>query len=147
VWKLSGDSETPVEWAVDRDRETRWRTEGQLPSMKLEIDLGREETLSAVRVELAYPHDQFPRDLTLKARGEGGSGFDRIEHQDDAATKWEVVEALVEEPSKVSLTLRFPPTKARVLRFWIREGKEWDYALPDWSLPEVRLYRECAPSH
>ncbi len=146
-WKLGGDSESPVEWIVDRNPETRWRTEGQLPGMKLEIDLGREETLSAVRVELAYPHDQFPRDLTLKVRGDGGSGFERIEHRDDGATKWEVVESLVEEPSKAALTLRFPPTKARVLRFWIREGKEWDYALPDWSLPEVRLYRECAPTH
>jgi hypothetical protein len=146
-WKLRGQSENPAEWVVDRDRETRWRTEGQLPGMKLEIDLGREETLSAVRVELAYPHDQFPRDLTLKVRSEGGTGFERIEHREDQATKWEVVEALVEEPSKAALTLRFPETKARVLRFWIREGKEWDFALPDWSLPEVRLYRECALTH
>ncbi len=112
--------------------------------MKLEIDLGREETLSAVRLELAYPHDQFPRDLTLKVRTEGGAGFERIEHRDDRATKWELVEALVEEPSSAAVVLRFPPTKARCLRFWIREGKEWDFSLPDWSLPELHLYRECA---
>ncbi len=146
-WTLRGDSKDPAEWIVDRNRETKWRTDGQLPGMKLEIDLGREETLSAVRLELAYPHDQFPRDLTLKARTEGGAGFDRIEHRNDRMTKWDLVEALVEGPASAAIVLRFPPTKARVLRFWIQEGKEWDFSLPSWSLPELRLYRECAASH
>ncbi len=143
---LRGDSEDPVEWVVDRNPETKWRTGGQLPGLKLEIDLGREETLAAVRLELGYPHDQFPRDLTLKVRTEGGNGFERVEHRDDRATKWELARSLVEEPSTAAVTLRFPQTKARHLRFWIREGKEWDYSLPDWSLPELRLYRECAAS-
>jgi hypothetical protein len=144
---LRGDSRTPVEWAVDRNPETKWRTDGQLPGLKLEIDLGREETLAAVGLELGYPHDQFPRDLTLKVRSEGGNGFERVEHRDDPATKWELVRSLVEEPSSAAVILRFPKTKARHVRFWIREGKEWDYSLPDWSLPELHLYRECAPSH
>jgi hypothetical protein len=143
---LRGDSRTPVEWAVDRNPETKWRTDGQLPGLKLEIDLGREETLAAVGLELGYPHDQFPRDLTLKVRSEGGNGFERVEHRDDPATKWELVRSLVEEPSSAAVILRFPKTKARHVRFWIREGKEWDYSLPDWSLPELHLYRECAPS-
>ena len=146
-FRLRGDSPSPVEWVVDRNPETKWRTDGQLPGLKLEVDLGREETLSAVGLELGYPHDQFPRDLTLKVRSEGGEGFERVEHRDDSATKWELVEALVEEPSKASVTLRFPRTKARYLRFWIREGKEWDYSLPDWSLPELHLYRECNAPH
>ncbi len=145
-WTLSGDSQDPAEWIVDRNRETKWRTDGQLPGMKLEIDLGREETLAAARLELAYPHDQFPRDLTLKVRTEGGTGFDRIDHRDDLATKWALVETLVEGPASAAFVLRFPPTRARVLRFWIREGKAWDYTLPDWSLPELRLYRDCAAS-
>jgi hypothetical protein len=145
-WKLKGDSKDPVEWIVDRNRETRWSTEGQLPGMKLEIDLGREETLSAVRLELAYPHEEFPRDLTLKVRTEGGPGFERVTHRDDLAAKWELVNSLVEDPANAAVVLRFPPTKARTLRFWIREGKVWDFSLPSWSLPEVFLYRRCVPS-
>ena len=70
-WRLTGDAATPYEWAIDRDRDTKWRTDGQLPGMKLEVDLGREETIAAVRLTLGYPHDNFPRDLTLKARREG----------------------------------------------------------------------------
>jgi hypothetical protein len=144
-WTLRGESEDPVEWVVDRDRETKWRVAGQLPGMKLEIDLGREETLSAVRIDIAYPHDQFPRDLTIKARGEGG--FERVVHRDDAATKWELVRSLVEAPEEAAIVLRFPETKTRVLRFWVREGKQWDYALPDWSLPGLRIYGRCDPTH
>jgi hypothetical protein len=144
-WALRGDSASPTEWAVDRDPQTKWRTEGQLPGMKLEIDLGREERLAAARIELGYPHDQFPRDLTVKARTSEGGGFERIDFQEDEATKWEVVQALVDKPSSAALTLRFAPTKVRVLRFWVREGKSWDFSLPDWSLPELSLYRECAP--
>jgi hypothetical protein len=146
-WTLRADGESPIEWVVDRNPETKWRTLGQLPGMKLEVDLGREETLSAVRLEIGYPHDQFPRDLTLKVRTDGGNGFERVDSRSDRATKWELVETLVEEPSRAAVTLRFPPTKARTLRFWIREGKEWDFSLPDWSLPELRLYRECALPH
>ena len=45
------------------------------------------------------------------------------------------------------MTLRFAPIRARRLRFWIREGQEFDYALPDWSLSELYIYRRCdAPS-
>jgi hypothetical protein len=146
-FRLRGDSESPVEWLVDRDRETKWRTYGQLPGMKLEVDLGREESLAAVRLEIAHPYDQFPRDLTLKVRTEGGAGFDRVPYREDRSTKWELVQALVDEPARAALVLRFPPTRARTLRFWIREGKNWDYSLPDWSLPEIRLYRECAVPH
>ncbi len=146
-WTLRSEEDSPVEWIVDRNPETQWRTHGQLPGLKLEIDLGREETIAAARLELSYPHDRFPRDLTLKVRREGGSGFERIEHRDDRAAKWELVEALVETPSRAAVTLRFPETKARTLRFWIREGKSWDYSLPDWSLPELRLYRECGEPH
>jgi hypothetical protein len=146
-WTLRADSKDPVEWIVDRNRATKWHTDGQLPGMKLEIDLGREETLAAVRLELAYPHEQFPRDLTLKVRSAERPGFERLPHRDDEATKWELVRALVEEPGRAAVILRFPPTTARTLRFWIREGKKWDFSLPDWSVPELYLYRACVLSH
>lgn len=145
-WNLSGNAGavTPLAWAVDRDPRTKWRTDRQLPGWKLQLDLGREETIGAVRLGLGYPYDGFPRDLTLKVR-RPGERFTRVVHRDDLATKWELVHALVDNPSEAAITLRFEPVRARRLRFWIREGKGFDYALPDWTLPELYVYRACVP--
>lgn len=143
-WTLSSDATVAVEWAIDRDPETKWSTERQLPGMKLEVDLGREQTIAAIRLTLGYPHDNFPRDLTLKVRRDGaGQRFERIDHRDDLATRWELVDALLNHPADAAVTLRFDPVPARRLRFWIREGKSFDYTLPDWTLPELHVYRRC----
>jgi Dolichyl-phosphate-mannose-protein mannosyltransferase len=146
-WVLDSSAETPATWVIDRKPETKWHTSGQLPGWKLEVDLGREERIGAVRLDLAYPYDHFPRDLTLKVKSEGGeSGFTRLPFREDLATKWELVEALLDDTSRAAVTLRFDPTRVRSLRFWIREGKKWDYSLPDWSMPELHIYRSCRPS-
>ena len=50
---------------------------------------------------------------------------------------------LVDAPNEAAVTLRFAPIRAERLRFWIREGKSFDYALPDWSMPELFVYRRC----
>jgi len=82
--------------------------------------------------------------LTIKvSTGERGR-FQRVFHRDDLATKLEVIDALVDRPQEASLTLRFPAVRARRIRFWIRERKGFDYSLPDWSLPELYLYRSCS---
>jgi hypothetical protein len=142
-WRLSGDGATPPEWAIDRDPTTAFRTRGQLPGLKLQVDLGRVETVSAVRLSLGHPYDQFPRDLTLKA-SEGVEPFKRVDYEDDVATRWEVVRSLIDDAPHAAITLRFPSIEAERLRFWVREGKSFDYALPDWNLPELHLYRSCA---
>lgn len=139
---LAGDSDIPEELATDRDPRTKWRSERQLPSLKLEIDLGREETVSAITLGVGYPHDEFPRDLTLKARS-NGPRFERVPFRDDVETKWELVDALVNEPTEAAMTLRFEPIQARRLRLWVREGADWDFALPHWTLPEIYIYRRC----
>lgn len=143
-WKLRGDAKTPHGWAIDRNPETKWSTDRQLPSMKLEVDLGHEETIAAIQITLGYPHDNFPRDLTLKARPDGpGERFERVPHRNDLATKWAVVDALLNHPDDAAVTLRFHPIRARFLRFWIRERKSFDYTLPDWTMPELYVYRSC----
>jgi hypothetical protein len=143
TFTVEGDGVTPAAWAVDRDRRTRYRSEGQLPGPKLDIIFGRPETVSALRLAVGHPYDQFPRDVTLKASlGERGP-FERIAHRDDLFTKLEVVDALVDRPVEAAVTLRFPPITARRLRIWLREGKGFDYSLPDWSLPELYVYRSC----
>lgn len=140
---LEGEGVTPIGWAVDRNRETKWKSEGQLPGMKIEIDFRREETLSAVRFALGHPYDEFPRDVTLKVSSAEGAPFERIVHREDLATKLELVDALIENPGEAAITLRFDPVKVLRLRVWLREGKGFDYSLPDWSLPEIFLYRSC----
>ena len=75
-----------------------------------------------------------------------GERFTRVVYRDDLATQWELVHALVEDPSEAAITLRFEPVRARRLRFWVREGKGFDYALPDWMLPELYVYRACEPA-
>ena len=143
-WRIHGEGETPVHWMVDRDRRTRWRSDRQLPGIKLEVDLGREETVAAIRVAIAHPYDEFPRDLTIKVSSGERGRFRRVFHRDDLATKLEVIDALVERPQEAALTLRFPAVRARRIRFWIRERKRFDYSLPDWSLPELYIYRSCS---
>ena len=142
-WVLSGEAETPHAWALDRDPATVWRTKDrQLPGWKLQVDLGSEEVVSAVRLKVGYPHDEFPRDLTLKARVPGAR-FERVFFREDLETKWELASALVDDPAEAAMTLRFEPTRARRLRFWVRERKSFDYTLPNWSLPELHIYRRC----
>jgi hypothetical protein len=147
-WKITGQGATPASWAIDRDPSTKWRSKGQLPGIMLELDLGREETMSAVRIDIAHPYDGFPRDLTLKVWSKASGRFERVVHRDDLATKLEVLDALLDRPLEAGMTLRFPSVRARRIRFWVREGKDFDYALPDWSLPELYVYRSCvAPAN
>ncbi|MGH9332804.1 MAG: hypothetical protein ACRD21_03530, partial [Vicinamibacteria bacterium] len=145
LFTLEGEGSAPLSFAIDRDPATKWKSEGQLPGIKIEIDFGREETVSVVRFAIGHPYDEFPRDVTLKVSSAEGAPFERIFHRDDLATRLEVVDALIDAPREAAITLRFDPVKARRLRVWLREGKGFDYALPDWSLPELFLYRSCRP--
>ena len=142
-WRVTGEGETPVQWAIDRDPRTTWRSPRQLPGIALELDLGREETVSAIRLQIAHPYDEFPRDLTLKAWSSEPGRFERVFYRDDLDTKLEVLDALLDRPKDAAFTLRFPPVTTRRIRFWVREGKEFDYTLPPWTLPELHVYRSC----
>ena len=42
-WTLKGSGEVPESLAIDRNPETAWKTDGQLPDDYLLIDLGREK--------------------------------------------------------------------------------------------------------
>ena len=142
-WEITGQGAVPARWAIDRDRHTKWRSPRQLPGIQLELDLGREETVAAIRFPIAHPYDEFPRDLTLKAWSSESGRFERILHRDDLATRLEVLDDLLDHPAEAAFTLRFPAVRTRRIRFWVREGKEFDYALPNWSLPELYVYRSC----
>ncbi len=142
-WRMRGSGVTPLEWVTDRDLTTKWRTYGQLPDDFLLLDLGRYETVAAIRMPLTYPHREFPRFLQLKARDEEGR-FQNVEYRMDFDTKWQLCQALIENPSQSDFMLRIEPQRARFLRFLVG-GRRYDYALPDWALPELHIYRSCEP--
>lgn len=143
-WRIKGGGETPAHWAIDRNRRTKWRSQGQAPGTGLEIDFGREETVAALRLAVAHPYDEFPRDPTIEVWSTRSGRFEPVVHREDLATRLEVLEALLDRPADAALTLRFPPVGTRWIRVRVREGKELDASLPDWSLPELHAYRSCA---
>ena len=143
--RLSGDAVTPHEWGPRRrDPATVWRTDRQLPGLKLEIDLGREETVAAVSIAIAYPHDEFPRGPDAQGEPSRRERFARVFFREDVETKWELVDALVNGTGRGRDD---PPFRCRCAPGGCASGsaraRDFDYALPDWSTPEIRLYRRC----
>ena len=142
-WTLLGSSDVPTEWAIDRDPETRWETDRQIPGDSLTLNLGRTEPVAVVRVALGFPYERFPRYLGVRART-GDGAWRPFPYRDDLATKLELLRALVENPSAAAVVLRFEPEEAGQLRFRVG-GQRYDYAIPGWSLPELYVYRSCRP--
>ena len=140
-WTLKGSGEVPESLAIDRNPETAWKTDGQLPDDYLLIDLGREETVAAARLTFGYPYNEFPRHLVLRSRVKG-EPFETVRYRDDLSTKLEVLKSLRRRPLDVAITLRFEPRRARRLRMRVG-GREYDFSLPDWQLRELFLYKSC----
>ena len=140
-WTLKGSGEVPESLAIDRDSETAWKTDGQLPDDYLLIDLGREETVAAAKLTFGYPYNEFPRHLVLRS-GVEGEPFETVRYRDDLPTKFEMLESLRRKPQDAAITLRFEPRQARRLRMRVG-GQEYDYSLPDWQLRELFLYKSC----
>jgi len=141
-WRLEGSGTTPVEWAIDRNPETKYRTRRQLPGDHLTVGLGRREQVAAARLALAYPYGEFPHHLVVRARSAGP--WATLPYRDDLPAKLQVLRALIETPAQAAFVLRFSPQQLGQLRFRVG-GNRYDYSLPDWSLPEIFLYRSCEP--
>ena len=140
-WTLRGSSAAPVEWAIDRDPRTKWETDRQIPGDSLTLNLGRTEPVAAVRLNLGFPYERFPRHLVVRART-GAGPWRPFSYRDDLATKLELLQTLVENPFEAAFVLRFTPEEAGQLRFRVG-GQRYEYAIPGWSLPELFVYRSC----
>jgi hypothetical protein len=141
TWSAQASGEDDPSKAIDGNPGTKWRKRAPEREDYFEIDLGKDETVSAVRIPLSYPFDEFPRNLILRGRDETGPAR-RIRFREDLDTKIELVRDLIDEPSQASLTLRFPPTRTRWLRLILRLP-EPDLTLPDWAMSEVQVFRAC----
>lgn len=138
-WEVAASVGSP-ELALDDDRRTAWRTERpQRPGDAFEVELPRPETLAALALDLHYPHGEFPRALRLLSRS--GDRWERVAYDDGPAERWSTIHELLERPKDARLILRFPPRSVTRLRLAL--GPKADASWPPWSIPELRLYREC----
>ncbi len=134
-----------ADWATDGDRRTAWATEDtQTPGDALELRWPEPENVAAVTLDMGYPFDEFPHDLALI----GDRGSDeraRLVYADGPDERWETLAALLEHPRDARMVLRLAePRRLSSLTLKLA-GSEQDQAWPRWSVPEVRVFRECRP--
>jgi hypothetical protein len=141
-WRFTSSGVNKPERTVDGDRRRAWFTaRPQRPGDYLEVGLAAPETLAAVALEAGYPYDEFPRNLVLLLRGPEGP-LVRTPWDDGPEARWAQLEELVRRPAQARLVLRFAPQTTAAVRLMIG-WREEDAAWPRWSVPELRLYREC----
>lgn len=140
-WTLRGSGGHPGR-ASDGDLQTAWHTEGsQRAGDFFRISFPRKERIAAV--VLAMDYYGFPRDITLQVRDEDGE-MRSVAYQDGAEERWQTIRDLLERPREARLVLRFRPERASAVRLVIAFQGDFN-ALPPWAIPEIRIYRECAP--
>jgi hypothetical protein len=141
-WVLGGSGIVSGKRAVDGDRRTAWFTASpQTPGDRLEVTLPRAETLSAVAVDMWYPHTEFARNLVLVLRGSEG-GWHRVRYADGPQERGALIAALVSRPREASMVLRFAPESVKAFRLMVG-WREADPSWPAFSVPELHAYREC----
>jgi hypothetical protein len=144
-WVRRRELRTPwmAEWARDGDPRTAWITEdGQRPGDGLEVQLDSPQRVAAVSLDLGYPFDEFPRDPVLVAGASEGERR-RLPHRDGPEERWGTIESLLRRPREARLLLRLDqPQDVGSLRVRLG-GAEPDGVWPRWSVPELRLYRDC----
>lgn len=140
-WTFSSTGVNKPERVADGDGRTAWMTAiPQRPGDRLEVDLGRTETLAAVALDIGYPHEEFARNLVLAV--EAGEGWRRVAYADGPAERLATLDALLVRPREARMVLRFEPQPARSLRLMVGLREE-DPAWPRWSVPELRLFARC----
>jgi hypothetical protein len=141
-WALAHSGRKLPDLVRDGDRRTAWFThDPQRPGDLLAVTLPRPEIVSAVVVELYYPFDEFPRRLLIEA-SEDGEAWRRVPYADGPEERWALLDELVRTPREARAVYRLPPTPLRALRLAL-SSREHDDAWPQWSVPELRLYRAC----
>jgi hypothetical protein len=142
-WTFGGTGISPGRRAIDGDRRTAWFTASpQKPGDRFEVTLPEPETLSAVSVDLWYPHAEFARNLVLALKEPGG-GWHRVSFADGPLERGALIKALVERPREASLVLPFPAERAQGFRLMVG-WRQADPAWPAFSVPEVHAFRACS---
>jgi hypothetical protein len=141
AWTFSSTGVNKPERVRDGDARTAWMTAiPQRPGDRLEVDLGRTETVAAVALDIGYPHEEFARNLVLAI--DGGEGWKRVAYADGPAERLATLDDLLLRPREARMVLRIAPEPVRRLRLIVGLREE-DPAWPRWSVPELRLFGRC----
>ena len=141
AWTLSGTGVNKPDWIVDGDARTAWRTAvPQRPGDRLEVDLGRVETVAAVALDIGYPHEEFGHNLVVAV--DDGEGWRRVPYADGPAERLATLDDLLQRPREARMVLRIEPQPVRRLRLMVGLREE-DPGWPRWSIPELRMFGRC----
>jgi len=141
-WILSGTGINQPRRAVDGDRRTAWSTAApQKPGDRLEVRFPEAQDVSALAIDLWYPHAEFPRNLVVFLEGEEG-GFERVPYLDGPQVRSATIDALVSRPREARMVLRLKKARARAFRLMVGL-RERDGAWAAFSVPELHAYAEC----
>ena len=66
----------------------------QRPGDRLEVDLGRTETVAAVALDIGYPHEEFGRNL-VAGRWTTATGWQRVPYADGPAERLATLDDLL----------------------------------------------------
>jgi hypothetical protein len=142
TWALDSSGVNKPERVRDGDRRSAWFTaRPQKPGDRFDVLLQAPELLAAVVLEMAYPYDEFPRNLVLFLQGTEGA-WHRVPWADGPEERWAVLDELLQRPREARLVLRTTPEVVKGIRLMVG-AREQDPAWPRWAIPELRLYRSC----
>ena len=144
-WRASAsvnDGEAAL--AIDGDPRTRWASsEPQRPGLSFEIDLGRGETVSGVRIHAEPFATDVARGLRIAGRGEG-EAWTNLAELSDVRGGFTIESATLRLAPRAMLEARFEPTTVRRVRLE-QTGSDARF---DWSITELELLTNppAAPS-
>ncbi len=122
--------------AIDGSALTRWTTGGDQPEGSFfEIIFDRPRVPVRVEIEMAFPHDEFARNLEVN--GFRGQRFWRLNQIEDVWHTVELIHQLVDDPSRARLRYDLEPLEVDRMRLFIHETEA---GAPGWSIPEIHVY-------
>ena len=140
-WTVSATGVNKPDRVATATRTRAWMTDiPQRPGDRLEVDLGRTETVAAVALDIGYPHEEFGRNLVLAV--DDGRGWQRVPTPTVPPNALATLDDLLQRPREARMVLRVEPRPVRRLRLLVGLREE-DPAWPRWSVPELRLFARC----
>lgn len=129
----------------DGNRRTAWFThQPQRPGDFFQILLDAPRPIAAVAIDMAYPYEEFPRNLILEATVDGRT-WQPWSFAHGLDERWQTLQELINTPRQARFIVRPTPQEVRGLRLSIA-NRGWEDAWPQWSIPELRLYAACRPA-
>jgi hypothetical protein len=125
--------------ARDGDLRTAWTTDGPQSSGDFfRVTLPAPEPVAAIAVDLAP--ERFGRGIVLDVKAGPDDPWQRVTYADGGAERWEALHALLADPPRARLILRFSPRRAIAFRLGLTQGPP---SPSPWSVAELHAYRAC----